>query len=143
MLVILLYLKSVLYRKARYRKHNIFLNHMTIAYIRPNFWFMVLYSIYAKLLVLFRKSNFLRKYYLRQVTHHILEGYSRHPAHKGKFMTVVDDVLKMGSIAVCKTMKQSFPPCGNVLHQGEHRWLASNKYTEDMPKYPKIFQNGV
>ena len=54
-------------------------------------------------------------------------------------MTVVNDVLQMGCLVVCKTMKQSFPPCGNVLHQGEHRWLASSKYTEDMPKYLEIF----
>ena len=58
-------------------------------------------------------------------------------------MTVVDDVLKMGCVAVCKTMKQSFPPCGNVFHQGKHRWLTSNKYKKDMPKYQEIFWNGV
>ena len=58
---------------------------------------------------------------------------------EGKFMIVVDDVLKMGCVAVCKTMEQSFPPCGNVLHQGQNRWFASNKYIEDMPKYLEIF----
>ena len=62
-------------------------------------------------------------------------------------MNVVDDVLKMGCVAVCKTMNKSFPPCGNVLHQGEHRWLASNKYIEicqNTQKYLRmVFENEV
>ena len=48
---------------------------------------------------------------------------SRHPTHREKITIDVGDLLKIDYV-VCKTMRQSFPPCGNVIHQGEHRHLA-------------------
>ena len=139
MLVIFLYLKSVIYRKACYRKHNTFLNHMTIAYIKPNFWFMVLYSIYAKLLVLLRKSNFFKKI-LSKV------GYTPHSG--GLFKTpcplrkIYDYCLWCAKNGLCSCVQDNeivLPTLWQCPPSGEHMWLASSKYTKDMPKYPELF----